>query len=141
MDGIMDMNIKRLFNLLTAELTLWKAVLNDLISFYKEIIEQSYSYVEWLVRGVFPKKDSIYVPQKNSPEKRYFTRGMRVETRTGEQGKIWRIYRSIQTNEITGCTVIWDKEYKGESVSLLLPAEDKGIRFNPIIRQVIKFNS
>lgn len=68
--------------------------------------------------------------------KSYFSKGELVETETGERGLVWKIYRSTKTNEIIACSVIWEDEYQGEKFSLLIPAIDKGKKFNPIIRKV-----
>lgn len=69
-------------------------------------------------------------------EEKYFKRGDLVETKTGEEGRVWRVYKNRMTDKVEACTVIWYTPYKGENYTLLLPAEDRGKKFNPVIRKV-----
>lgn len=87
------------------------------------------------LRGVYTKKVHNYYYDFKQAKNGYFVRGTRVQAVTGEKGKVWRVYRSLETNEVKGCTVVWDTEYKGEKVSLFLPANDMGIAFNPVLRR------
>lgn len=93
-----------------------------------------------VVRGLF-EKATICTSHKENVSRRanfgYFRRGDLVETSTGEKGIVWRIYRSIKTNELTACSIIWYKSYKREKISMFLPVQDMGKRFNPIIRKII----
>ena len=79
----------------------------------------------------FFKKGYIYHPN----EKTHFKKGEWVETKTGIQGKVWRLVRDIKTGEIKGCIVIWEDTYNGEKFSIL-PSKNLGDRFNPIIREL-----
>jgi len=38
----------------------------------------------------------------------------------GTQGLVQKVYRSVQTGEVQGCSVAWNTEYKGERFTLFL---------------------
>lgn len=86
--------------------------------------------VESIFRRLFVKKDYRY----HSDEKKHFTKGEWVESKTGEEGRVWRLVRDIKTGKIVGCIVVWEETYKNQKYSIL-PSEDRGIAFNPIIRK------
>ena len=87
--------------------------------------------------GVFGD-DSTYTPEE---EEKHVKMGDIVEAHTGERGKVWKIYREIATNKVVYCSVIWETPYKGQQMSLFLPAKDVSPQFNPILRVVTSKNS
>lgn len=101
----------------------------------KNIIEALRTYALNAFRSVlthFSAKDDALV----SSGKKYLKKGDVVEAKDGTQGRVWRVYRKIKTGKIAGCTIIWDTPYNGEKFSMLLPAEDKYPKFNPVIRKL-----
>lgn len=84
-------------------------------------------------KDVLIQKDNEY----HKAIKTFFKANDKVETKTRERGTVWQIYREKKSNKIVGCAVIWDTEYKGEKVSLFLPATDLGRKFNPQLRKII----
>ena len=65
----------------------------------------------------------------------YFKRGFEVQAKSGEQGTVWRVVRNAVTNEIVGCIVVWNTNYKGKKFSIH-SAQDYGTDFNPDIRKI-----
>lgn len=99
---------------------------------YKQLLHKLIGPIIRFLRRFYNKKGTSTTFNK----KMYFKPNDYVETRTGARGRVWHIFRKVETNEIHSCSVVWEKEYNGEKISFFMPAEDKGYRFNPLLRRV-----
>lgn len=50
--------------------------------------------------------------------------GDTVLSKTGQHGKVLRVYRSIKTNRIEACTVMWGTPYNDELITLIMPVSE-----------------
>lgn len=128
----MAINIQELFNLLVKSLLWWIRTFKMSLLSLKELFRPMKFATRINSTGHLEKKDQLV----DKTGIAYFSVGDRVETTTKEQGRVVMRYRSVKTNEIVGCTIIWDDEYRGNKFSILLSAVDLGEKFNPIIRKV-----
>lgn len=49
--------------------------------------------------------------------------GVKVKSRTGVTGIVYKTYRNKQ-NELVACTVVWEKPYKGDLITMLIAVDD-----------------